>query len=235
VAAGPEGRQLLQKFGIKRIPAVARGDSYCFGQKLKDVCDFVGIEYGDVQEFTVDELAAKMNVILPAAHGYMREMDQDDLDCKLPNRDRTIRQLCYHISRIVEGFCEVMEGVQEEFHTSIADSKHPDNIKTGDDLASYGGGVLARFNKWHEAYKGDGSEPANVYWGEVTLRELLERVTWHPGQHTRQLKMFMETRGKPPSKPIDESVFEGLPMPKKVWDDEPMAEDNSVMQGAAAE
>ena len=28
--------------------------------------------------------------------------------------------------------------------------------------------------------------------------------------------------------PID-TVFEGLPMPKKVWDDEKMDEDNSIM------
>ena len=223
---------MLKRIGIKRIPAISRGMDYVMGQKLKDVCDFVGIPLGDVKEFTVDELAAKMDIILTAVMGYMREMTIDDLEPKLPNRDRKIRQLCYHVYRIVESFCEVMEGEADEYHTTIADIPHPEHIVTGDDLADYGAGVLARFQKWHASYEGDGSEPANAYWGEVTLRELLERVTWHPGQHVRQLKMYMENRGNPPSKPIDDSVFEGLPMPKKVGDDEPMDEDNEAMQAA---
>ena len=41
--------------------------------------------------------------------------------------------------------------------------------------------------------------------------------------------MYMEGRGNAPKQPIDDTVFEGLPMPKKVWDDEKMDEDNSIM------
>ena len=220
---------MLKRIGIKRIPAISQGDRYVMGQKLADVCEFVGIELGQVTEFTVDELAAKMDIILGAAQRYMRQMTNDDLDQKLPNRDRQVRQLCYHVHRIVDGYCDVMEGVENEFHTKIADNSHPAEIVTGEDLATYGEGVLKRFQAWHAAYDGDGSESANAYWGDVTLRELLERVTWHPGQHVRQLKMYMEGRGNGPTEPIDDGVFEGLPMPKKVWDDEKLDEDNSIM------
>lgn len=220
---------MLQKIGIKRIPAISRGMDYVMGQKLADVCEFVGIPLGDVTEHSVDELARRLDIILTAAQGYFREMTDDDLDQKLPNRDRTVRQLCFHVSRIVEGYCEVMDSVEDEFHTSIADSAHPDDIVTGEDLAGYSEGVLARFKEWYAGYDGDGSESANAYWGDVTLRELLERCTWHPGQHVRQLKMYMANRGHPPTKPIDDAVFEGLPMPKKIWDDEKMDEDNSTM------
>jgi hypothetical protein len=229
VHGNPEGMAMLKRIGIKRIPAISQGDRYVMGQKLADVCEFVGIELGQVTEFTVDELAAKMDIILGAAQRYMRQMTNDDLDQKLPNRDRQVRQLCYHVHRIVDGFCDVMEGVENEFHTKIADNSHPAEIVTGEDLATYGEGVLKRFQAWHAAYDGDGSESANAYWGDVTLRELLERVTWHPGQHVRQLKMYMEGRGNGPKEPIDDAVFEGLPMPKKVWDDEKLEEDNSIM------
>ena len=221
---------MLQRIGIKRIPAISRGMDYVMGQKLKDVCDFVGIPLGDIKEFSVDELAAKMEIILTAAISYMQEMKNDDLEPKLPNRDRKIRQLCYHVYRIVEAFCELMDQQVDEYHTTIADIAHPENIKTGTDLAAYGASVLKRFKSWHLSYGGDGTEPAAAYWGEVTLRELLERVTWHPGQHVRQLKMYLENRGNPPSNPIDETVFDGLPMPKKIWDDEPMDETNGTMQ-----
>ena len=52
---------MLQRIGIKRIPAISRGMSYVMGQKLKDVCDFVGIPLGDIQEFSVDHLAPNIN------------------------------------------------------------------------------------------------------------------------------------------------------------------------------
>ena len=90
---------MLKRIGIKRIPAVSQGDRYVMGQKMADVCEFVGIELGDVTEFSVDELAAKMDTILGAAQRYTRQMTIDDLDQKLPNRDRTIRQLCFHVHR----------------------------------------------------------------------------------------------------------------------------------------
>ena len=130
----PEGMAMLKRIGIKRIPAVSQGDRYVMGQKMADVCEFVGIELGDVTEFSVDELAAKMDTILGAAQRYTRQMTIDDLDQKLPNRDRAIRQLCFHVHRIVEGFCEVMDGEAEEFHTTIADIAVATNcgqIKTG--------------------------------------------------------------------------------------------------------
>ena len=221
---------MLKRIGIKRIPAISRGMDYVMGQKLKDVCDFVGIPLGDIKEFSVDELAGKMEIILTAAISYMQEMKNEDLEPKLPNRDRKIRQLCYHVYRIVEAFCELMDEQVDEYHTTIADIAHPETIKTGTDLGAYGVSVLKRFKSWHCSYGGDGTEPAAAYWGEVTLRELLERVTWHPGQHVRQLKMYLENRGNPPSNPIDETVFDGLPMPKKIWDDEPMDETNGTMQ-----
>jgi len=220
---------MMKRIGVKRIPAVSQGDRYVMGQKLADVCEFVGIPLGDVKEFTVDELAGKMDIILSAAMRYNRQMTHEDLEQKLPNRDRKVRQLCYHVYRVVEGFCEHIEGIEAEYHTTIADKAHPDNISSGEDIATYGEGVLKRFQGWHAAYEGDGTESANAYWGEVTLRELLERVTWHPGQHVRQLKMYMAGRDNAPKDPIDDAVFEGLPMPKKVWDDEQMDEDNATM------
>ena len=133
---------MLQRIGIKRIPAISRGMDYVMGQKLKDVCDFVGIPLGDIKEFSVDQLAAKMEIILNAAISYMQEMKNDDLEPKLPNRDRKIRQLCYHVYRIVEAFCELMDQQVDEYHTTIADIAHPENIKTGTDLAAYGASVL---------------------------------------------------------------------------------------------
>ena len=49
---------------------------------------------------------------------------------------------------------------------------------------------------------------------------VLERTTWHCGQHVRQLMMVLEMLGIQPDRPPSKETFAGLPMPDKVWDDE---------------
>ena len=65
----------------------------------------------------------------------------------------------------------------------------------------------------------DWNAPANVYYGEQTLHQFLERTTWHSGQHTRQLMWLLRTQfGVEPDDPVPAAIFAGLPMPEAVWD-----------------
>ena len=68
----------------------------------------------------------------------------------------------------------------------------------------------------------DFSGKARVYYGDVSLHEYLERTTWHSAQHVRQLVMVLGTLGIEPDRPPASEAFAGLPMPEKVWDDEPL-------------
>jgi hypothetical protein len=90
-------------------------------------------------------------------------------------------------------------------------------------ILAYGQDVLGRFQTWWNG-PGQGSDfagKARVYYGDVTLHDYLERTTWHSGQHVRQLVMVLEMLNIEPDKPPTEKTFVGLPMPDKVWDDEP--------------
>ena len=66
----------------------------------------------------------------------------------------------------------------------------------------------------------DFEQDGNVYYGEVSLHEVLERTGWHSGQHTRQLMLTLEKLEIAPDKPLTDDDFEGLPMPNNVWDNE---------------
>ena len=66
----------------------------------------------------------------------------------------------------------------------------------------------------------DFTQPGKVYYGEVTLHEVLERTAWHSGQHTRQLMLILESIGIKPDQPLDIADFRGLPIPKEIWDNE---------------
>jgi hypothetical protein len=90
-------------------------------------------------------------------------------------------------------------------------------------LLDHGAAIRARFAAWWErdGKATDFRQPGNVYYGEVTLHEVLERTGWHAGQHTRQIiLMLREKLGIEPDGPLEDADFAGLPMPKNVWDNE---------------
>ena len=95
-------------------------------------------------------------------------------------------------------------------------------MATRQDLLAYGAHVQSRLNAWWETagrYT-DFSRDGNVYYGDVTLHEVLERTGWHSGQHTRQLMLTLEKLGLEVDQPLADEAFAGLPMPNKVWDNE---------------
>ena len=99
----------------------------------------------------------------------------------------------------------------------------PDGMTTRQDLLDYGTDVRARFVAWWErdGASTDFKQPGQVYYGEVTLHEVLERTGWHSGQHTRQIiLMLREKLGIEPDAPLTDDDFTGLPLPKNVWDNE---------------
>ena len=55
------------------------------------------------------------------------------------------------------------------------------------------------------------------------MREVLDRTTWHAAQHVRQTMMILEQLGITPDTPLTADDLAGLPLPEKVWDDEPGA------------
>ena len=96
-------------------------------------------------------------------------------------------------------------------------------MATKQDLLDYGASVRDRFAAWWErdGQTTDFHQPGKVYYGEVSLHEVLERTGWHSGQHTRQIILLLrEKLGIDPDRPLEDADFAGLPMPKEIWDNE---------------
>ena len=79
--------------------------------------------------------------------------------------------------------------------------------------------VLTALHRWWEQ-KADktGTEIVQTYYGPQHLHELLERTTWHCGQHVRQWFMLLEMAKVTPITTLKASAFADLPMPSSVWD-----------------
>ena len=167
------------------------------------------------------EIVIRIKTILTAAERYLAQIPEAQLDTMLPHRPRSYRQLSYHIFQIPQVFLDHVENDEPYTYEALI-SQLPADINTRDDLMHYARSVQDRLNRWWatEGTSTDFNQPGNVYYGEVSLHEVLERTAWHSGQHTRQLMLTLETIGVEPDGPLQASDFSGLPMPRNAWDNE---------------
>jgi hypothetical protein len=167
-------------------------------------------------------IAGKVLTILDAAGRYLAQIPEERLDTVLPGRPRSYRQLVYHVFNIPEVFLDHVENDAPYTYEALK-SILPADLVTRGDLLAHGAAVRGRFAEWwaRDGAATDFTQPGNVYYGEVTLHEVLERTGWHSGQHTRQIILMLEEKlGIAPDAPLADADFAGLPMPKNIWDNE---------------
>jgi hypothetical protein len=198
---------------------VSRGDQFVIGQSFEKLAEFLGLDETFKPALSPDQLAARMDLILAAAQRFVRQIPADKFELKLRNRDRSYRVLCHHLFRIPEAFMEAMAGGREVRHESLT-RPPPDTMRTPAEVADYGADVRRRYAAWWRGWPDhSGAKVVATYYGERPMHEVMERATWHSGQHVRQLMMLLETHGIAPEQPLGAADFAGLPMPEKVWDD----------------
>ena len=211
----------LQELGVRLVPIVARGNDWANGAVFRDVARVAGFEWGGHDMLAPPEMLKRLNGILAGARRFTVQIPEGELDTMLPDRPRSYRELAYHIFQIPEVFLNRVENDTPYTYEALI-SKLPPEIATKDDLLAYADGVVERLNNWWATGGKDTefSQPGKVYYGDVTLHEVLERTCWHSGQHTRQLALVLEKLDVAPESPLGEDAFAGLPMPKSVWDNE---------------
>jgi glutaredoxin len=221
VMADEQGFAELAELGLRQIPIVRRGNDWVNGQVIRDVARIAGIDLGTQSILPPAEIVRRLDIIMESAQGSLRQLPARLLDSKLPNdRPQTYRELACHVFQITDAFLnEVEHGRRLEFadYAGVI----PSEIDTREKLLAFGDATRARLAAWW-AFAGkttDFSRRADVYYGEQTLHEFLERTGWHSAQHARQLAMIIETEGMVPLRKLTEQDLAGLPVPQNVWDD----------------
>ena len=215
VLEDPNGLAELQKLGVRTVPVLSRGDKYIFGQSTKQIVDFLGLNEKSGPELSTDELAQRVDKFMGAALELIPLMPADKLGTHVPGRPRSYRTLAFHLFRVVDAFVGANEGttlVQDMFREEPA----PDADTAT--LVAWGEKVRQRFRDWWK--KGDTASAKSLptYYGPQSLHELMERTTWHCGQHVRQYMMLLEKEGVRHHRPLGPPDFAKLPMPQNVWD-----------------
>lgn len=205
----------LQRLGVRSVPVLSRGDKYTFGQSTKQIVDFLGLTEKSGPELSTDELAARVTKFMDAALELIPLMPADRLDIHVPGRPRSYRTLAFHLFRVVDAFLDANENVtlvQAMFR------EEPAADASTAALVAYGTKVRDRFRAWWQAGDTAPSKTLQTYYGPQSLHELMERTTWHSGQHVRQYMMLLEKEGVSHHRPLVAADFAKLPMPQNVWD-----------------
>jgi hypothetical protein len=203
---------------LRKVPVLAKGDKYAFGQMLEPFAKFAGLTVPGANRLSPEQLYKKYEMVFAAGERYARQFPTERFrERVIPNRERVIRTLCYHIFRIGEAFLETWDGA--EYGLKMADNEPPESMQTGDDIARYGESVWKRYETWWAGLEDrELKRVLKTYYGDTPAHQLFERVTWHSAQHCRQLVAVLERMGIQPDRPLTPEDLAGLPLPERLWE-----------------
>jgi glutaredoxin/uncharacterized damage-inducible protein DinB len=218
VSATPEAMEDLRELGVRTVPVVRLGDRYVFAQELADVSRFLGRNV-QFRRLAPSELIEKWLNVLEAAQRHVVQMPPERLaERATPGRDRSIRDLAYHIYQVPDAFLQALEDGVEDL-TSVYNAPPPPGVKTSEDIRAYGASVTARVRRWWAAVPDKSCRnDIKTYYGPQPLHHLLERCTWHSAQHARQIIAVLERFGIEANGPLTARDYAGLPMPEGLWE-----------------
>lgn len=200
---------------MRSVPVLSRGKDFVFGQSLPQIVAFLGLAEKAGPALSADELSRRLDKFMSAALALLPLMPAERLHIHVPGRPRSYRALAFHLFKVVDAFLDAEQGitlVQAMFREEPApDAGH-------EVLVDYGASVRDRFRAWRSDGDTDPSRSLATYYGAQSLHELLERTTWHSGQHVRQWMMLLEREGVAFQRPLADADFARLPMPANVWD-----------------
>jgi hypothetical protein len=200
---------------VRSVPVLSRGKEFVFGQSLPQIVAFLGLTEKAGPALSVDELYQRLDKFMSAALVLLPLMPVERLHVHVPGRPRSYRALAFHLFKVVDAFLDAEQGitlVQAMFREEPA----PD--ASNEALVDYGAVIRDRFRAWRSQGDSNPARSLDTYYGAQSLHELLERTTWHSGQHVRQWMMLLEREGVSFQRPLVDTDFARLPMPANVWD-----------------
>ena len=216
-------RDELAALGVRTVPILARGNDWANGQVLGDVARVAGITLEVAPLLPPPELYRRLTLIQSAAQRHFSQISGTDIGKHLPGRPRSYADLTFHIFHIAELFIAHMT-LGRQLVEGDYNRKPPAIWTSKGSILAYGRDVQTQLHTWWEerGKNTDFAVPARVYYGKQSVHEFFERTTWHAGQHARQLALVLEKLGIAADRPLGPEIWQGLPMPQKIWDDDAM-------------
>jgi hypothetical protein len=212
----PGALEQLHQLGLKTVPVVAVAERYVVGWNPPRVAELVGFDL--VERATPPrELIDSIKMVLEAAVRAVRQVPDDRLMMKSPDRERPLRQLAHHVFRVVEAGVDA--DVLGEFPAGVwLFGKDIPAHTSAARIARYGESVRAKFEAWFSEIDAAAfAREIDTDVGPRTLSQVLERTRSHAAQHLRQLYVFLEWSDVRPDRPLTPDDLRGIQLPDAVW------------------
>lgn len=208
----------LREMGALGFPVVSRGKEFVCAQSLDDVSKFLGRDV-KFERLAPDVLMDRWFYFSDIAIEMLDKVPQEHLQAlPIPNRNRTLHGLSYHIFQVPEAFLENAENDEEHFDKYF-DAPPPDDVKTSADVRAYGDRITARLRRyWRSLPDKSFGWTVKTFYGIQPSHHFLERSVWHMAQHIRQLQVVLDGYDVKLSRRIDQTKYKDLPMPDGVWE-----------------
>lgn len=218
VLTDPNAERDLQAMGAMGFPVVSRGKDFVCAQSLDDVSKFLGRDI-KFERLTPKELMLRWFYFCDVALSLIGQIPPDKLQAlPIPNRNRTLHGLSYHIFQVPEAFLENAENGEEHFDKYF-DAPPPDDVTTSADVLAYGDRITKRLHShWDHLPDQSFTWTVKTFYGVQPVHHFLERSVWHMAQHIRQLQFVLEGYGLSIKRPVDAGAYKGLPMPDGIWE-----------------
>lgn len=220
VESDPQAMAELRSLGLRSTPAVVNGDRVMTGWNPGQLAALVGITFEE-RTGTPEQLLSTIRTILEAALRAVRQVPDEKLALRSPDRDRPLRELAHHIFHVIE--VSVDADVLGIFpaNTWLAPGDVPAH-DSAERIARYGESVKAKFDGWYRGSEGDAARFARMIDADVgprSLAQVLERTRLHAGQHLRQLYAFLGWCSVEPEAPLtlQELRRMGLDLPDETF------------------
>ncbi|PYM73741.1 MAG: hypothetical protein DME10_08810 [Candidatus Rokuibacteriota bacterium] len=152
VEAEPARKRDLEPFGIPRVPATIVGDRVVHGWNPKALAELVGARYEERTQLAPAELARRLDAVLVATQRAIRQVPREQLGMKAPGRDRTVRQLGFHVFRVSASFVDTRE--QGHLSEHWFEESPPVEMADGEAIAQHGETVRRRVAAYWSARPG---------------------------------------------------------------------------------
>lgn len=219
VLSDPNAMRDLARLGAQSIPIVSRGNEFVFAQSLAQVAEFIGRKAPQTDRLPPAILIERWVYFLDIARAQIAVIPPGRMDFRpIPDRDRTVRELAYHIFQVPHSFIESIIQKIEDW-TIRCTMPVPDEVRTSRDILDYAEHHTNAIKDWWTGLtERDCLWPVATHYGKRPAHELLERQTWHSAQHARQLQAVMESFAIPLERTIAHHAYRGLPMPAGLWE-----------------
>lgn len=175
--------------------------------------DLLGLPADGSGALSADELLEKYRLVFGAAQRAILQIPQDDLDWITPGRERTLRQLTWHIFDRAEDFVRVVDG--GEFTADMVDDYmiRANLCQTNAEIVAYGQQVLTKVEDLLTRRRELLDQCVDIYFGKSTTYELLNRALSMAAFRLSGTYRYMRMIGIDPVAPLGPEDFSGIVIP----------------------